>query len=250
MAEILLFMAAPIRNEAGTVKYIVGLQIPLDLINTITARDVPYGQSSPILGETGEAYLVGSEDGFLRSPIAKAPEDWSVRNSLPSPNVDDLSGGRAAAVDGMQAFLADEKKCFSEFTGVHGKEVRAAFAQLDFLGQPWILVAEQDSEEATATFSVIDTLIMVGVIVVLIASAVFALAIGKESNRSIICHVASGLDSKPEAISINLLPFKAQMKLVSLASRLTICSESCAQTRPKLIAVYRTLNSKAKSTVS
>lgn len=121
------FAAAPIFGKSGSRMGTLVLQLPADYLNDIIA-------SADGLGETGQAYVVGS-DGRLRSNT-RGDGPRTLDSIPPDPAVD--------------AALRGDIGGFHEATGLDGVPVLAAALPVTFKDLKWVVVLEQTEEEVMA----------------------------------------------------------------------------------------------------
>ncbi len=132
------FVGAPV-IKAGQTIGVVALQLPLKAINGIM-------QERTGMGETGEVYLVGS-DNRMRSDSFLDPQEHSVKASF------------AGTVEKNGVDTEAAKAALEGDTGSHvirdynGNPVLSSFAPLDIEGLNWAILAEIDVAEA---FSPVD----------------------------------------------------------------------------------------------
>ncbi|HBN22949.1 MAG TPA: hypothetical protein DD412_06910 [Holosporales bacterium] len=138
------FISTAIRDGNGTVIGVLAYQMPLNRINEIM-------QSASGLGETGEAYIIGS-DGFLRSNLRHAKENLILKEKKTGPIVDEALAGKGGNL----------------ITTVNDKEIFFHYEPYKFLGTSFSLVAQKDSDEIMAPINRIEMIIL------LVAFAIFA----------------------------------------------------------------------------
>lgn len=119
------FISSPIIDRRGTTKGIIAFQMPSSKIDTIMQR-------STGLGETGEAYLVGS-DMKLKSNLIHAQD-----NTVLLQTVENQAASKALA---GETGLLREIEVTAEIGQAH--EHLAAYRPIDFHGVRWGLVVEQ-----------------------------------------------------------------------------------------------------------
>jgi methyl-accepting chemotaxis protein len=151
------FIAAPIFDEGEQIG-VLAFQMPIGRINTIMTGGKTWAADG--LGESGETYLVGSDqtmrslsrfliedpDGYVATLRERGFDQKTVDRiasletsiglqTVETPSVD-------AALDGDAGFRVVE-----DYRGV---EVLSAYAPLQMLGVNWAIVAEMDAREAYA----------------------------------------------------------------------------------------------------
>jgi methyl-accepting chemotaxis protein len=151
------FIAQPMVHE-GEVEMIVALQLSIDKINAVM-------QQREGMGETGETYLVGS-DQLMRSDSFLDPTNHTVTASFADPTL-----GKVDTV-GAKMALAGETGA-EIIIDYNGNPVLSAFAPVDVLGLTWGLLAEIDEAEAFAPVAAIK-LAMLIIAVVGVGAIIFA----------------------------------------------------------------------------
>ncbi len=124
------FISAPL-YDAGAIVGVLIYQMPLDLINQVVVDRLG-------MGDTSKAYLVG-DDGLMRTQMPFVEEPTILVRSV---DTEELLRQQA---DGAGEIRIDDR----------GVEVLRVSKMIDVLGAEWLLVVEQDVEEA---FVVLDTL--------------------------------------------------------------------------------------------
>ncbi|MCP4544778.1 MAG: GAF domain-containing protein, partial [Chloroflexi bacterium] len=123
------FVAGAVTDITGTVVGVVAIQIPIDKIDAIM-------QERAGLAETGETYLVGS-DNLFRSNSRFVDEDTIIN---PAYVVD---------TEATQAALAGNSG-LDVILDYRGERVLSAYAPLEITGLDWAILAEIDLVEALA----------------------------------------------------------------------------------------------------
>jgi methyl-accepting chemotaxis protein len=148
------FIATPIAHH-GDVKGILIFQMPVDKINDL----MTYKNQWPSvgLGESGETYLVGS-DQLMRSQSRFLIEDKSSYLKLLSKTMNTttikLIDANSSAIglhkiDSVGAVKAlSGKSGFEIIEDYRGEKVLSAYAPLDLLGLRWAILSELDESEA------------------------------------------------------------------------------------------------------
>ncbi|MDP6707062.1 MAG: methyl-accepting chemotaxis protein [Alphaproteobacteria bacterium] len=159
------FIAQPVVN-GGKVELVVALQLSLKAINAIM-------QQRDGMGETGETYLVGS-DNLMRSDSYLDPKHHSVVASFADPakgRVDTVAAKKALAGETGAEIVID----------YNGNPVLSAYTPVRVGGTIWALLAEIDEAEA---FAAIDSLTMLMLVIGLVG-LVAIVAIGYFLARSV-----------------------------------------------------------------
>jgi len=129
------FMAQPvIRN--GETEMVVALQLPIDGINEIMEHRAG-------MGETGEAYLVGS-DNLMRSNYQLDTIRYSVNASFARPEKGRLD--TKASQEGLSGNTGQEV-----ISNYNDREVLSAYTPLNIWNTTWVLIAETEIKEAFAS---------------------------------------------------------------------------------------------------
>jgi len=153
------FVAAPVR-ENGRIIGTIGLQIPLQAINTIM-------QQRDGMGKTGETYLVGS-DKLMRSDSYLDPTNHSVVASFANP-----SKGRVDTEASRRALSGEKNaKIISDY---NGNPVLSSFSPLQIGTTTWACIAEIDKAEAFATIVALEWII--GIVALIAIGAIVAIAL-------------------------------------------------------------------------
>lgn len=162
------FIGAPIYNDQMEMIGVLALEISVEQINDIMLDR--HG-----LGETGEAYLVGS-DYLMRSDSYLNSETHSVKASIQNPTQGKIQ------TEAVQEALVGEsgQKIIEDY---RGEKVLSSYAPIDFLGVRWALLAEIDESEAFQNVYSLRNQIffwaIILVVLVILASVFFARSITK-----------------------------------------------------------------------
>ncbi|MBP0020309.1 MAG: HAMP domain-containing protein [Cyanobacteria bacterium SBLK] len=159
------FIAAPIYNGPHIVG-ILAIQLPVDEINNVMTNGKEWEQAG--LGETGETYLVGTEDLTMRSLSRFLIEDLDEED--PEKNLQNYkqtlqgTGLPDSIIDRIEQFessiilqpvnteAAQRAKAGEEGTKIildyRNIPVLSSYAPLDIPGLDWAILAEKDRAEA------------------------------------------------------------------------------------------------------
>ncbi|MDP3209423.1 MAG: adenylate/guanylate cyclase domain-containing protein, partial [Rhodoglobus sp.] len=146
----------------GSIIGAVAIEMPISAINHVMTGGGNWEGSG--LGASGETYIVGADDGLMRSPsrdVIEHPERYQEQAVAAgtAPNV------AQQVVDGASTLLLQPVRTDAVASaaagqtgttlaaGYLGGETIAAYAPLDIKGLDWVIVAEIDSAEA---FSPVD----------------------------------------------------------------------------------------------
>jgi methyl-accepting chemotaxis protein len=127
------FLSAPVYDKGDLVGVFI-VQIPLDRISGILASRVG-------MGEGGETYLAGIDDGLLRSDTFRAKDTYNVVNAFRDPKKYALNSPALAKVRGGQHDVELS-------TAYDGRSVLSAVNPIEVLGRKWALFVEIPEEEA------------------------------------------------------------------------------------------------------
>ena len=123
--QVAAFLAGPVLDpESGSLVAVLVFQLPVSLVNKVL-------QESAGLGETGEAYLVGS-DHLMHSDSRLSKESTALKQKVESEQA-------LKALAGESGVMAAE-----DYRGV---DVLGAYQPLDFLGAKWAVLVEIDEAE-------------------------------------------------------------------------------------------------------
>ncbi|MEW5948644.1 MAG: methyl-accepting chemotaxis protein [Thermodesulfobacteriota bacterium] len=168
--ELVSFLAAPLRDEGGTIIGVMATLHTIDDINGIMG--VRSG-----LGKTGETYLVG-QDKLMRSDSFHDPRHRSAKASLTNPGqgkVDTPASGEALS----------GKVGSGVITGYMGTPVLSSYSPLKVGDTTWAVIAEINKSEAFATISGIKWFITILAVVCIAAIIGVALLITRSITKPI-----------------------------------------------------------------
>ncbi len=151
------FMSTPIYDN-GELIGVLAFQVSKDRINEVVNNIVG-------LGQTGKAYLVGSGDGKLRSQLPQVEEETILKT--------EVELGR------LEAIIASGGQ--SQYIDMFDNEVMVSANTVNILGLDWIIVVEQNVDEA---FSALDN-IKFSLLAAWSTCVAFCIAIGLWTSRSV-----------------------------------------------------------------
>ncbi|UYO99430.1 methyl-accepting chemotaxis protein [Oceanotoga sp. DSM 15011] len=165
--EPAMFIAVPIKID-GNFEGSVVFQISLKAINHIM-------QERTGMGETGETYLVGS-DNLLRSDSYLKPDTYNVKNSFENPDkINIKTDASKNALNGQ-----NETKIIMDYLG---NEVLSSYSSVNVLGLNWAIIAEIDTQEAFKSINTINfityTILGLGFVIILIVAIFISKSITK-----------------------------------------------------------------------
>lgn len=189
------FMSSPI-YENGEVKGVLIYQMPINVINGLMTQHSKWKESG--FGETGEAYLVGS-DGTLRSEsrffMQQKAMYLSALKATGFNTVEIENKGTGISLQpvtsaGAQAALKGQSG-FSIFKDYRGEQVISSYGPIEVGGLKWAMMSEIDEEEVLhgldtlkAEMIVTTSLIILGVAVIsIIIAVIFAGSLTRPLNQ-------------------------------------------------------------------
>ncbi|MDK1021159.1 MAG: methyl-accepting chemotaxis protein, partial [Candidatus Hydrogenedentes bacterium] len=157
------FIAQPVMHQGG-VEIIVALQLSLDAINTIM-------QQREGMGETGETYLVGS-DNLMRSDSYLDPKNHSVKASFANPSM-----GSVETVTARKALAGESGAIIT--LDYNGNSVLSAYAPVTIGDTTWAILTEIDEAEAFASIVALQWLMFIIGAVAIAAIAVIGFLLAR-----------------------------------------------------------------------
>ncbi len=153
------FVAAPVITQ-GRVQVVVAARFPADVISELMrlGSDVQRG---------AEAYLVGS-DGRMRSDSLLDPANRSVIASFAG-NLEDNGVDTEATRKGMLGQSGEQV-----IRDYRGRQVLSAWSPVSAFGANWVLVVEQDTDQAFAQINALRNI----TILIVVLTAVVAVVLG------------------------------------------------------------------------
>ncbi|MGM0675037.1 MAG: methyl-accepting chemotaxis protein, partial [Spirochaetota bacterium] len=164
------FIVQPLTHD-GEAELLVGLQMPLGRINNIM-------QERTGMGETGETYLIGS-DNLMRSDSYLDPEDHSVQASFARPETGSVE------TEAAEAALSGETDA-RIITDYNGNPVLSSFTPLDIYDTTWALLAEIDETEVREPVQNLVTSVVIAAVVIAIIVALVAFFVALSIARPMI----------------------------------------------------------------
>ena len=144
------FVSAPILNDDGELQGVIGLQMPIDRMNSVM-------QVTSGMGETGETYIVG-QDLLMRSDSRFSEESTVLKRTVDTQAVNTALSGES----GVGVML-----------DYQGAKVVSAYAPLEFLGVRWAVLAEAKVDEVMAAVaSARDRSMLIGALVLVCVAAI------------------------------------------------------------------------------
>ncbi|KZX85976.1 hypothetical protein A3715_16765 [Oleiphilus sp. HI0009] len=175
------FIATPI-VKFKRVRGVIAVQFPIDKIDQIMTNGHAWKEVG--FGETGEAYLVGS-DSKLRNTMRlndENPERYFERlqaSSIDSDTIDQIkslgSGIGLHTIDTTATQNAlSGKSGFASITQQDGREVLSAYAPINVEGFNWAIISEIDKNEAFSAASALAQDLSVSLLLLTIIVAALA----------------------------------------------------------------------------
>ncbi|MFO7819861.1 MAG: methyl-accepting chemotaxis protein, partial [Halanaerobacter sp.] len=144
--EAASFVAAPIKSdETGEVLGVVALQVPVDEVNDIMQKNTG-------MGESGETYLVGSDE-LMRSDSRFSEKSTILEREVDTAAVQKaLNGGEGVEI-------------VKDYRGV---DVFSAYTPIDIQGMDWVMLAEIDEAEIMEPVDKLlrNILIVLGIVII------------------------------------------------------------------------------------
>ena len=151
------FAATPVYDNTNLIG-VLAVQLPTDEINAVMTSNGEWEEEG--LGETGETFLVGSDEPkpLLRSDSRKlleSPEEYYnilAEQQIESENVDRIERletsilNQPATSEAIERAIAGQSGVLAT-TNYLGEESLAAYAPLDLRGLNWVIISEIDSAE-------------------------------------------------------------------------------------------------------
>ncbi|MBT5193176.1 MAG: hypothetical protein HOM07_12565, partial [Rhodospirillaceae bacterium] len=164
------FIAQPVIQD-GKTELVVALQLSLGAINAIM-------QQRDGMGETGESYLIGS-DNLMRSDSFLDPKNHSVVASFADPAKGSVTS------DAAKAALAGKtgKDIVIDY---NGNPVLSAYTPIELGGVTWALLAEIDEAEAFAVIGHLKWLIAIVGLIGVAAIGVFGFFLARSVSKPIV----------------------------------------------------------------
>jgi len=156
------FIGAPVINRAGELVGVLAFQFPASRLQALFAN-------STGLGNTGEAYLVGS-DTLMRTNSRFIDDNLILTRSVTTPAV-------TAALEGSAGFAYS--------TNFQGAKTFAAYAPLDFKGNRFAVIAEQEVGEAESGMAVLMTRFIIAGIAIAAVSVLLGLLFSRHVTQPI-----------------------------------------------------------------
>lgn len=141
------FFVHPVIDESGVIEGVIALQITMDRINQIIRQDAGYG-------ETGQAYIVGS-DQLLRSAMRFGSEKDIMVKKIENQKVKDwlFFLQHSSNQKLLKEKELDEEKVSTYDSDLNGKYVLGIYRNLDLISRldvNWVLIEEIEHVEAFA----------------------------------------------------------------------------------------------------
>jgi CheY-like chemotaxis protein/HAMP domain-containing protein len=159
------FFVHPVRVDNGKIIGVIALQVTMDRINQIIRQEAGYG-------ETGQAYIVGS-DGLLRTTLRFGNQDDIMNKRIENNKVKDwlffLANRDNPGL--LREKELDMEKVSTYDSDLNGKYVLGIYrnlSQLENLGVNWTLIEEIEHSEAFAYARKLSDIVKVTFIITII----------------------------------------------------------------------------------
>ncbi len=162
------FMAQPVIKN-GEIEVIVVLKLSIANINKVM-------QERTGMGETGESYLVGS-DNLMRSDSVLDKKNYSVSASF--------ANNKTAKSDAIKQALAGNKGAYI-IKDYHGNTVLSAFTDIQVFGTTWALITEINESEALSAVTNLQRNILFLGLFIGFAIFIFALFVARTIANPIV----------------------------------------------------------------
>ena len=156
------FIANPVYDANGSYIGVLAFQMPLEKLNAMM-------QQKAGLGESGETYLVGS-DNLMRSDSRFSKESTILKRTVDTEQVRQALAGKAGNFVG---------------TDYRGVDVLVAFDAIDFKGTTWAIIAEIDVSEALASVYSLRNYLLIGALFGLGVLVMIGVTVGRGIARPI-----------------------------------------------------------------
>ncbi len=184
------FIASPIFDGDEKIGVLV-FQFPIDQINAVMTSNQDW--SAVGLGESGETYIVGN-DFLLRNQSRFLIEDsenyFRLIEEIGTPlttiarirNLNSTIGLQEVRTDGTKAALSGltGTDIFPDYRGV---PVLSSYKPLNIRDANWVIMSEIDQEEAFAAIRSLGIRTFVGVMILIVAIIVFAIAFSRTITK-------------------------------------------------------------------
>jgi methyl-accepting chemotaxis protein len=164
------FAGAPVMNK-GKLDLVVAVQLSSKIVNEILGMRAG-------LGETGETYLVGS-DNRMRSDSYLDPENRSIQASFAG----DVANNGVNTPQVSAALAGDSDVVLGD--DYRGERVLSSYAPFKFGDTTWAILAEMDEAEAFAAVEEMRNSMIVEALICSIAVLVLGLGIARSVSKPI-----------------------------------------------------------------
>lgn len=180
-------------GQDGQVVGVLAVQLPINAINTVMTGDQQWTKDG--LGETGESYIVGSDD-TMRSVsrlLIDDPEQYRERaiSGGLSPEVAQRAVDVQGTVQLQTVDTAPVREAQQGKTGVMvaqsylARETLAAYGPLDIPGQQWVIVASITSAEAFAPVADFTRNLVLSIAALIVVVALLSLLLAQIFARPV-----------------------------------------------------------------
>ncbi len=199
------FVTAPIKENEEIIG-LVALQISIQEINTIM------GEVSG-LGESGETYLVGS-DNLMRSDSRFSENNDILEKKIETAAVDNaLAGNQGSQI----------------IKGYRGVEVLSSYSKLNINDFDWAIIAEIDEAEAFAEINSMNRNVMIQIIIIALLIIIIAYFFSRKITQPILKAVNMAEEISAGNLAVNKIKIKANDEIGDLADSLNKMQDSLSK---------------------
>ena len=192
------FVTAPIRENEEIIG-LAALQISDQEINSIMSEVSG-------LGESGETYLVGS-DNLMRSDSR-----FSESNDILEKEIETAAVERALAGNQDSEIIEDYR----------GVEVLSSYSRVNIDDFNWAIIAEIDKEEAFAEISSMNRSVIIQIIIIALIIIIIAYFFSKKITGPILKAVSMAEEISAGNLSVNKIKIKSNDEIGDLAQSLNL----------------------------
>lgn len=156
------FIAQPILNDDGSLAGVMAIQMPIGRLNTIM-------QTHAGMGETGEAYIVGT-DGLMRSDSRFSEESTILKTKVAGKTFE---------------YAIDGKKGSEIITDYAGNKVISAYGPVEFLGTKWAVLAKTQMVEVMKPIKNMMMMAILGTCATILIIGLIALLFSRSMTKPI-----------------------------------------------------------------
>lgn len=170
----------------GQIVGAMAIELPIDEINEVMTGGGDWEASG--LGDTGETYIVGADDGLMRSlsrDLIEDPESYAEQaiagGTSPTDAARAVDDGSTLLIQPVDTLAVSEASAGQTGTtvtqGYLGRDTIAAYAPLEIEGLRWVIVAEIDSDEAFAPINEFTRNLAISAAIIVLVVSLLSLVI-------------------------------------------------------------------------